>query len=607
MGTCVGLILLAWNVVRFWSVPAAIAMSVVAAVIPPAAAVVANWGRGGLRPRATRRCVGDLLDERGGGDGGRAGEVVHVADVVELVELAGPVVAHDQDVGLVLDDVVALLLEALLEEDGVHGLERRDDLQALPLGEDRRAALLALVEGVGGDPDDEAVAEGGGALDDAQVADMEDVEGAERDDRLAHGRTSCHAACPARPACQGRRIGWRDGPDDRYATRRARRAHRGGRHVLPQRVRVRQLGLAHPGDPALTRPEPRTPRSAAARRLRRRPPRAAVVGPAGAALRRATGGARPQPTVEGVGLLLVAVGPVVLGSLPVTAAGLFLIGFGSGTWDVVDERPGRSCRATAGSVGDAAVPRIVQPGHGRGRRRWVRSRPTSVSESAGTSVPSPCSTPILGALSVRRFLAVDTPADVARCRPGAAGLGRAAHARHRGDGAGDGAHRGCRQRLARGRDGRRVRRPRLARRGGVRAVRRRDDDGPGHRDRAARRPGQAARALGEHGGRSSGHRPRRARTDGVAGRRGHRLVGRGRLARVPRRHERRGRRPGTRCRSGQRRVSTIGYTAFLVGPPLLGLLGSHFGVLNALLVVSIVLVPSALAVPAARKPAEVRS
>lgn len=49
-------------------------------------------------------------------------------------------------------------------------------------------------------------------------------------------------------------------------------------------------------------------------------------------------------------------------------------------------------------------------------------------------------------------------------------------------------------------------------------------------------------------------------------------------------------------------VSTIGYTAFLVGPPLLGLLGSHFGVLNALLIVSVILVPSALAVPAARKP-----
>jgi MFS family permease len=50
-------------------------------------------------------------------------------------------------------------------------------------------------------------------------------------------------------------------------------------------------------------------------------------------------------------------------------------------------------------------------------------------------------------------------------------------------------------------------------------------------------------------------------------------------------------------------VSTIGYTAFLGGPPLLGFLGSHFGVLQALLVVAVILVPSALAVPAAREPA----
>jgi hypothetical protein len=47
MGICLALIILAWNVVRLWSVPAAVVMSVVAAVIPPAAAVVANWGRGG--------------------------------------------------------------------------------------------------------------------------------------------------------------------------------------------------------------------------------------------------------------------------------------------------------------------------------------------------------------------------------------------------------------------------------------------------------------------------------------------------------------------------------------------------------------------------------
>lgn len=42
MGTCIGLIVLAWNVVRFYSVPAALGMSAVACVIPPIAAMVAN-------------------------------------------------------------------------------------------------------------------------------------------------------------------------------------------------------------------------------------------------------------------------------------------------------------------------------------------------------------------------------------------------------------------------------------------------------------------------------------------------------------------------------------------------------------------------------------
>ncbi|MBQ6641979.1 MAG: MFS transporter, partial [Saccharopolyspora sp.] len=49
-------------------------------------------------------------------------------------------------------------------------------------------------------------------------------------------------------------------------------------------------------------------------------------------------------------------------------------------------------------------------------------------------------------------------------------------------------------------------------------------------------------------------------------------------------------------------VSTIGYTAFLAGPPLLGYLGDHFGTLHSLLVVAVLLVPSAMAVPAAEPP-----
>jgi hypothetical protein len=44
MGGCLLLIVLAWNVVRFWSITAAVVMSAVAAVIPPVAAIVGNLG-----------------------------------------------------------------------------------------------------------------------------------------------------------------------------------------------------------------------------------------------------------------------------------------------------------------------------------------------------------------------------------------------------------------------------------------------------------------------------------------------------------------------------------------------------------------------------------
>lgn len=47
-------------------------------------------------------------------------------------------------------------------------------------------------------------------------------------------------------------------------------------------------------------------------------------------------------------------------------------------------------------------------------------------------------------------------------------------------------------------------------------------------------------------------------------------------------------------------VSTIGYAAFLSGPPFIGFVADHVGTLDALLVVALVLVPSALVVPAAR-------
>jgi MFS family permease len=49
-------------------------------------------------------------------------------------------------------------------------------------------------------------------------------------------------------------------------------------------------------------------------------------------------------------------------------------------------------------------------------------------------------------------------------------------------------------------------------------------------------------------------------------------------------------------------VATIGYTAFLAGPPVLGFVADRVGVLNALLLVAVLLVPSALVVPSVRRP-----
>jgi MFS family permease len=47
-------------------------------------------------------------------------------------------------------------------------------------------------------------------------------------------------------------------------------------------------------------------------------------------------------------------------------------------------------------------------------------------------------------------------------------------------------------------------------------------------------------------------------------------------------------------------VATIGYAAFLAGPPLLGLLGDTVGTLRALVVVAVLMVPASLTVFAAR-------
>jgi cyanate permease len=54
-------------------------------------------------------------------------------------------------------------------------------------------------------------------------------------------------------------------------------------------------------------------------------------------------------------------------------------------------------------------------------------------------------------------------------------------------------------------------------------------------------------------------------------------------------------------------VSTMGYSAFLAGPPLLGFVGDRVGTLDSLWVVAVVLVPTAFLVSVAREPSAERS
>ena len=50
-------------------------------------------------------------------------------------------------------------------------------------------------------------------------------------------------------------------------------------------------------------------------------------------------------------------------------------------------------------------------------------------------------------------------------------------------------------------------------------------------------------------------------------------------------------------------VSTLGYGAFLGGPPLLGFVGNHVGTLDSLLVIALAMVPAAFLVLSVRRPA----
>jgi len=82
----------------------------------------------------------------------------------------------------VLPQVLALERQRLLDEHLVDAAQRGDQPQPVGLRVDRIAALLGEVQRVRGHADDQPVAERAGALEEADVADVQHVEGAEGDD-----------------------------------------------------------------------------------------------------------------------------------------------------------------------------------------------------------------------------------------------------------------------------------------------------------------------------------------------------------------------------------------------------------------------------------------
>ncbi|MNR36152.1 hypothetical protein D3C85_1540480 [compost metagenome] len=98
-----------------------------------------------------------------------------------MIELAVPVTAHDEGIDAMLANVIDLLFPRVLRDHQVDATERLDDLLALGIG-DQRLLALQPVELVGGHRDYRPLAQLAHTLEQAQMADMEHIEGTVGDD-----------------------------------------------------------------------------------------------------------------------------------------------------------------------------------------------------------------------------------------------------------------------------------------------------------------------------------------------------------------------------------------------------------------------------------------
>jgi hypothetical protein len=144
--------------------------------------------------------AGVLVAQLGARDALGALEVDDLAVVLQVVELAQPVGTDREDVDVVPLDVVDLLALVLLDDHLIGEAALLDILD--PVHEALLDVQLAagVVEVLGGDGDDQVVAEGAGAFEEASVPVMEQVECSVGDDAhgTPRGRIWCDLRLPRR-------------------------------------------------------------------------------------------------------------------------------------------------------------------------------------------------------------------------------------------------------------------------------------------------------------------------------------------------------------------------------------------------------------------------
>lgn len=127
--------------------------------------------------------TGEYLQlDTSGGDLWSTRQVYDLTDILELIKTTSPVVTHYQYVGLVVKNVLTFEGQTIFLEYLVYITNSTNDCGAFMVTVYGELSLFRVVELVGTHTHNKAVSLFESALDNSQVANMEQVVGTERDD-----------------------------------------------------------------------------------------------------------------------------------------------------------------------------------------------------------------------------------------------------------------------------------------------------------------------------------------------------------------------------------------------------------------------------------------